>query len=490
MIKSILTVTLALATGLIAAPSKPNVVVFLVDDMGVMDTSLPFLTDKDGKPKSYPLNEWYRTPNMERLAKQGIRFSNFYAQSVCSPTRASIMTGQNATRHHTTQYIEPSSNNRGKFGPPEWNWKGLTKQSVTLPRILQKHGYRTIHVGKGHFGPFESEGAELLNLGFDVNIAGSAIGRPGTYVGDYGQRSSRPVPGLEKYHNTGTFLTETLTIEANRAIDGAVADKKPFYLYMSHYAVHGPFTPDPRFIGNYKGKSKGACAFAALVEGMDKSLGDILDHLEKIGQAENTLILFLGDNGSAAPLGKDTGYGSSAPLKGMKGTCYEGGTRVPFIAAWAKPDPASELQQAWPVARGQIQPEAIGTVMDILPTVLDVTGAEKPEGHAVDGSSLKTLLSGQPDPSREQAFLMHFPHQHHSSYFTSLRLGDWKLIYHYFGKKRYELYNLKDDPFEKNDISVREAVQVQRLSGELRKRLSAENAQYPVDEQGKELKIE
>ncbi|SHI47258.1 Arylsulfatase A [Rubritalea squalenifaciens DSM 18772] len=485
--KTLHALSLALACSLTAAPQKPNVVVFLVDDMGVMDTSVPFLTDESGNPKSYPLNEWYRTPNMERLAKQGIRFTHFYAQSVCSPTRASIMTGQNATRHHTTQFINPGSNNRGKFGPPEWNWKGLTKNALTLPRILQKNGYRTIHVGKGHFGPLESEGAEPLNLGFEVNIAGSAIGRPGTYVGDYGQKSSRPVPGLEKYHNTGTFLTEALTFEANKAIDDSVKDKKPFYLYMSHYAVHGPFTPDPRYIGNYKGKSKGACAFAALVEGMDKSLGDIMDHLDQIGQAENTLILFLGDNGSACPVGKAKAYGSSAPLRGMKGTCYEGGTRVPFIAAWAKSDPDSELQKAWPIAQGKLQAEAIGTVMDIFPTVLDLTGTESPKGHPVDGFNLKALFSGKDDPLHEQAFLMHFPHDHKSSYFTSLRLGDWKLIYHYFGKKRYELYNLKEDPFEKNDLAEQEGVQVQRLCAELKSRLVREDAQYPIDAAGKVL---
>ena len=136
-----------------AEDRPPNIVLMLVDDMGVMDTSVPFLTDQEGRPKRYPLNDFYRTPNMVRLAERGIRFNNFCAMSVCSPTRISIMTGQNAARHRTTNWINPDSNNAGPLGPPAWNWQGLTKNSTTLARLLQANGYRTIHVGKGHFGP-------------------------------------------------------------------------------------------------------------------------------------------------------------------------------------------------------------------------------------------------------------------------------------------------------------------------------------------------
>ncbi|MEM6692562.1 MAG: sulfatase-like hydrolase/transferase, partial [Planctomycetota bacterium] len=196
-------------------PVQPNIVVFLVDDMGVMDTSVPFLTDADGNPKRYPLNDLYRTPNMERLAASGIRFNNFYAMSVCSPTRISIMTGQNAARHHTTQWISPETNNRGKFGPPEWNWTGLNSGDFTLPGWLRSHGYRTIHVGKAHFGPFDHEGDNPANLGFDVNIGGRAIGAPGSYFAkDHYDRPQnkkckrtgrdRSVPHMEKYHDTET----------------------------------------------------------------------------------------------------------------------------------------------------------------------------------------------------------------------------------------------------------------------------------------------
>jgi arylsulfatase A-like enzyme len=203
-----------------AAPSPrtppPNILVFLVDDMGVMDTSVPFLTDAGGHPVRYPLNDFYRTPNMEVLAARGIRFSSFMAMSVCSPTRISIMTGQNAARHRTTNWIDPASDNRDTQGPPAWNWRGLTKASVTLPSLLQAAGYRTIHIGKAHFGPNGSEGAEPLNLGFDVNVGGRAIGHPGSYYGtaSYGKGGSQAVPHLDRYHGTDTFLTEALTVEA------------------------------------------------------------------------------------------------------------------------------------------------------------------------------------------------------------------------------------------------------------------------------------
>ena len=173
-----LSLALPSAVTVSAAPasSQPNVVIFLVDDMGVMDTSVPFLTDAAGKPQRHPLNDYYRTPNMERLAARGIRFSNFCAMSVCSPTRIAIATGQNAARHRTTNWINPDNDNAGPKGPPDWNWRGLKKGDVTLASLLRGAGYRTIHVGKGHFGPRDSQGADPLNLGFDVNVGGE-IGR-------------------------------------------------------------------------------------------------------------------------------------------------------------------------------------------------------------------------------------------------------------------------------------------------------------------------
>ncbi|MBI5801312.1 MAG: sulfatase [Verrucomicrobia bacterium] len=486
-----------------AAPAQPNIVIMLVDDMGVMDTSLPFLTDDAGKPKRYPLNDYYRTPNMERLAAGGIRFNNFCAMSVCSPTRISIMTGQNAARHRTTNWINPDNNNAGPKGPPDWNWQGLKKGDVTLPRLMQAAGYRTIHVGKGHFGPREFEGANPQTIGFDINVAGGSIGAPGSYYGkqNFGnavdgkakKKAGNAVPGLEKYHGRDIFLTEALTLEANAHVADAVKADKPFFLYFATYAVHAPFNSDPRFAAHYKdsGKPANAQAFATLIEGMDKALGDVLDHLDKLGVAENTLFLFLGDNGSDAPLGHEHAVACAAPLRGRKGSHYEGGMRVPFIAAWAKPNADNAFQKRLPIAVGAIQSQQ-AAVYDIFPTILALTGKSAPANHPVDGARLDTLLTGKRDASREEIFLMHYPHSpHRTDYFTTYRNGDWKVIYHYFPTEvsensHYQLYNLKADPFEQKNLAASEPKELRRLMQGLIGGLENQHAVYPVDKDSKQ----
>ena len=485
---------------------KPNIIIFLVDDMGVMDTSVPFLTDKDGAPKRYPLNDWYRTPNMQRLADQGIRFSTFYAQSVCSPTRASIMTGQNATRHGTTTWISPFGNNRGKYGPKMWNWEGIKKDDVTLPKVLSSAGYKTIHVGKAHFAPVGYVGSDPLNIGFDVNVGGAAWGQPKSYYGkdNYGnhpkyrgqngkKKLTHNVPNLEKYYGTDTFLTEALTLEANQKIKNAVTENKPFFLNMAHYALHAPFCSDPRFAEHYKDsdKSKGAKAFATLVEGMDKSLGDIMDQLDRLGVGEDTLIVFLGDNGSDAPLGNKYDHTSSAPIRGKKGTHYEGGTRVPFIAAWAQSNPENKWQKKLPIPQGALQNQ-FGTVMDIYPTLLALTGIKNPAEHIVDGFNISVQLEGKQNSSRPETFLMHFPHSHRSNYYTAYRSGDWKLVYRYdpsgAGIEKHELFNLKSDPFENQNLVLKNPEKLQQMIKNMAKQLESENALYPIDTKGKSLK--
>lgn len=489
---------LLLAGQQLVAQQQPNVVLFLVDDMGLMDTSLPFLTDEAGNPVRYPLNDWYQTPNMERMARQGIRFSTFYAQSVSSPTRASIMTGQNATRHGTTNWINAETNNKTPYGPTAWNWKGLSKNDATLPRVLREAGYKTIHVGKAHFGCQGSEGELPQNIGFDVNIAGSSIGQPGSYYGENGYgnihgNKSRAVPGLEKYHGTDVFLSEALTLEANKQIDQAVADQKPFFLYMAHYAVHAPFEADNRFADHYRysQKPKEAADFATLIEGMDKSLGDIMDHLEELGIADNTLIIFLGDNGSDAPLGDDKGYTSSAPLRGKKGSEYEGGVRVPFIACWSKPDMNNPVQKQLPIEVGGVQLQ-MGTVMDIYPTLVSLCGAKNPQGHIVDGFDLGMQLQGMRNNDRKETVLMHFPHEHRGSYFTTYIEGDWKLIYYYNpenpSEPRCRLYNLKNDPGESLDVSEKNPKLLAKMVKAMTAQLDAEGALYPEDAKGNVLK--
>jgi arylsulfatase A-like enzyme len=486
-----------------AAPAKPNIIVFLVDDMGVMDTSVPFLTDATGQPKRYPLNDYYRTPNMVRLAARGIRFNNFCAMSVCSPTRIAIMTGQNAARHHTTTWINPDTNNAGPQGPPDWNWTGLKKGDVTLPLLLRSNGYRTIHVGKGHFGSRDTEGSNPANLGFDINVAGGPIGAPASYYGkeNYanpgGKNKKNPtksnaVQGLDKYHGSETFLTDALTLEAKAHVADAVKEQKPFYLYFAQYAVHAPFNSDPRFAAHYKdsGKPAPAQAFATLVEGMDKSLGDLMDHLEKLGVAENTILFFLGDNGSDAPLGHEHAVACAAPLRGRKGSHYEGGMRVPFIASWIKPDAANPHQKLLPIPAGAIQTQQ-AAVYDLFPTVLGLAGQTAPAMHTVDGSRLNTLLTGKRDPSRSETFLMHFPHSpHRSEYFTSLRDGGWKVIYHYFPTEvsensLYQLFNLAKDPFEQNNLAKTEPTELRRMMQSLIAGLEKANAQYPVEKDSK-----
>lgn len=497
----------------VQSADRPNIMVFLVDDMGIMDTSVPFLTDASGQAQRHPLNDYYRTPSMERLAARGVRFNEFYAMSVCSPTRISIMTGQNAARHHTTNWINPWENNAGPQGPSNWNWEGLKESDVTLPALLRKRGYRTIHVGKGHFGPEGFHGADPSNLGFDINLAGRSIGAPGSYYGEQnfgigGKRDKSGVPDLEAYHGTSTFLTEALTLETKKLVAGAQADEVPFYLYFAHYAVHAPFDSDPRFADHYKnsGKPAAAQAFATLVEGMDKSLGDMLDQFETLGIAGNTLIFFLGDNGSDAPLGGAHEVACAAPLRGKKGSHYEGGMRIPFIAAWAKNDPSNPWQQRLPIAEGAIQGQ-VANITDLFPTILHLIPAGAGEGsvpsdHIVDGQPLDRLLSGERDPDRDEQFLMHYPHApHRSNYFSVWRNGDWKVIYHLlpgvpaqggviqFTGGHYELFNLATDPYEQDNLASREPETLARMLAELKEELAVKNALMPVDLQGESLEI-
>ncbi|MHC4994476.1 MAG: sulfatase-like hydrolase/transferase [Planctomycetota bacterium] len=481
------------------AADRPNVMVFLVDDMGVMDTSVPFLTGADGQPKRYPLNDWYRTPGMERLAARGVRFNQFYAMSVCSPTRISVLTGQNAARHRTTNWINPQTDNAGPQGAPDWNWKGLARGDVTLPGILRGAGYRTIHVGKGHFGPQEHEGEDPANLGFDVNVAGHSWGAPGSYYGakNFGWGTNREraaVPGLEKYHGRDIFLSEVLTIEAKKHITETVRNNQPFFLYFAHYAVHAPFESDPRFAAHYadSDKPKNAQAFATLIEGMDKSLGDMLDHFEALGVAEDTLVIFVGDNGSDAPLGHQHAVACAAPLRGKKGAHYEGGMRVPFIASWVKRNKSNTHQKKLAIPAGAIQPQ-VASVNDIFPTLLSFLNVDTPPGHAVDGADLATLLTGKSDTNRPEQFLMHYPHgRHRSSYWTSWRDGDWKAIYHYFPDEqsegaRYQLFNLAADPFEQTNLATSRPDALRRVMRGLIGQLKAHGAVYPIDENGKPM---
>ena len=299
---------------------KPNIIMFLVDDMGWQDCSEPFWKEKTA------FNKRYNTPSIERLATQGMKFTQAYACAVCSPTRVSLISGMNAARHRVTNWTlrrgKSSVKEPENLRMPEWNLNGAQptdsiERSVhitPLAKILKNNGYFTIHSGKAHFGAIGTPGANPLNLGFDINIAGHAAGAPGSYQGtayfgnnpDGTVKNTWSVPGLEKYHGQDINLSDALTKEAILAVDSSLKTDKPFFLYMAHYAVHTPIQADNRYIDKYNEEidDKIEAKYASMVEGMDKSLGDLMDYLDKKGITENTIILFMSDNGGLSAVGR------------------------------------------------------------------------------------------------------------------------------------------------------------------------------------------
>ena len=461
-----------------AAP-RPNILFFLVDDMGWQDTSVPFHVE------ATRLNRMYRTPSMERLAAEGIKFTQAYASAVCSPTRVSALTGMNAARHRVTNWtlrkgISPDTKH-AIVEPPAWNLNGITTQSgvertmqvTPLPLLLRQEGYRTIHVGKAHFGAKDTPGENPLNLGFDVNIAGHAPGGPGSYHGKHNfsaewRKGDRiwDVPGLEAYHGKDIFLTEALTLEAVKCIEKAVADHKPFYLYMSHYAVHAPFEKDERFYSKYiqAGLNEHQATYASMLEGMDKSLGDLMDTIKRLGISQNTIILFSSDNGS--PQENDR----NLPLRGHKLNPYEGGIRVPMIVKWpGVTAPGSTCRS--PVI-----------IEDFFPTILEMAGISwrKKVIQKVDGCSLVPYLQNIDAPALDRALVWHFPHTYGQLPFSSIRMGPYKLIHHPLDN-RLELFNIDEDISEEKNIAPAQPAKTAELSSKLTMLLKERGALMPVD---------
>jgi len=447
---------------LYVGPPRPNVVLFLVDDMGITDTSVPFVyTNGTAALHNFNTN-LYITPNMETLASRGMCFSAAYSQTVCSPTRTSLMTGLNAGGHGVTCWVNPGGTRIGGLSPNDYLMQGMTGNEETLPRWLGNAGYRTIHSGKAHFtyryDPSKLDDEELPTfIGFDVNIAGSCNGQPGSYLGtaNYasGSRPSWSIPGLEAYHGTDTFLTEACTIEANRAITESVNRGQPFFLYMSHYAVHAPFTTDTRVTNDYSSVSGGAQRFATMIEGMDLSLGDILSHLESLGIADDTLVMFIGDNGSDNPLNNhntvpDAPYDDFL-LRGKKGGKWEGGSRVPLIVSWAKPDATNAFQQTTPVATNSVEHDIVAC-WDLPVTIMNAAGVDIPV--PVHGHDLGGYMAGTPGDHRPQEILIYSPHARNGDTFANYRAGNWKLMYTW-QDNTYRLYNLAADPTEQNDLA-------------------------------------
>jgi arylsulfatase A-like enzyme len=459
------------------AASQPNILLVLVDDFGVTDTSVPFVYTSHsdaGTPVITGFNNFYHTPNMEALAARGMKFSQAHALPVCSPTRTSLMTGFNSPRHGITVHLNLAGtidnsaiNVPTHRGPNNWRYEGMDATDVTLPQLLGAEGYRTIHCGKAHFGGQNDYAKFPTAIGFDINIGGSNTGQPGSYLGqnNYGVSTSRPIPGLEAYHGTDTFLTDALTRELNKAIEQSVTDGVPFFGYMSYYAVHSPFTTNPDATKNYTNAvSANHERFATMVEGVDISIGDILAKLDAVGVAENTLIVFLGDNGSDSPALSAQGQISNGnftdfPMRGKKASTYDGGTRVPLIISWAQPDGNNAFQQALPIAEGSVEHDVVGAE-DIAPTILAVTGVAAP---GMDGHDLSPYLRSESGSHRPQKLLRYVPHEHRSDYFLWFRAGDWKIIYR-FPTDDFELYNIAADPDESNDLSTAQPGRVLTLA--------------------------
>jgi len=480
--------------------------------MGWQDTSVPFHTEPT------PFNTLYRTPGMERLAANGRRFTNAYACCLCSPTRISILSGQNAARHRVTQWtLRPGTDQSQRvegWQAPPWAVDGWQPGTPALPGILRDHGYRTIHVGKAHFAAKGTPGEDPRSHGFDVNIAGHAPGGPGSYHGDRDfsaawRNGDRiwDVPGLEKYHGKEVNLTDALTTEALVAVEDAVEAKRPFYLYMSHYAIHAPLEPDRRFVQRYRdaGVEGNEAIYASMIESMDESLERILDRLGELGVAEDTIVLFASDNGglSHGPRGRtpmDTGhYTHNWPLRAGKCSAYEGGIRVPMIVSWAKPDPASSLQARLAVPAGTAC-DAPVFVDDFLPTICRWAGVERLADYelTLDGHDVTGYVTAEPGFERPGELIFHYPHfinygkgtiQHGYGPFSAMRDGRWKVIY-FYDRERWELYDLDADLGEKHDLAAEKPEKLAELAKVLVARLEELGAQYPVNaETGEQVSI-
>lgn len=473
------------------AQQRPNIIVFLVDDMGWQDCSVPFYTN---------ITEWnkrYQTPNMQKLASEGMKFTNAYATPVCSPSRVSLMTGMNAAHHRVTSWTLEKDQSVDQpdslLQPPQWNVNGMspvagvnnTVFATPLPLLLQQQGYYTIQVGKAHFGAMNTPAADAHNIGFNVSIAGHAAGGPGSYLGEknYGNKKGTytppwGVPGLEAYHGSDTFLTEALTLEAIKAMKMPVLKKQPFFLYFAHYAVHVPLAADDRFYQKYidAGLSIPEAQYASMIEGMDKSLGDIMHYLKENKLDKNTVLIFLSDNGglSLAPPRGGKPHTQNLPLKAGKGSVYEGGIRVPMIVKWPG------------VAKTNSTAGQYVLIEDLFPTILQMAGVKKYHTvQSMDGKSFIPIINNPLLTDTSRTLVWHFPNKWIPedgpgiNFKSALRQGNWKLIYNMQSGKK-ELYNLKEDIGETNDLSNLYPAKVKKLSSLLGKRLKDWNALMPV----------
>lgn len=435
---------------------RPNFVFILVDDLGYKDLGC------------YG-SEFYETPNLDRLAKSGVQFLDGYAaHPVCSPTRASLMTGQNPARIGITDWIRGSSKT-GPGIPKVRDLHHLPLEHVTIAEAMKEAGYRTFFAGKWHLNDAGEEGFYPENQGFDVNKGGHHKGSPpGGYYAPY--KNPKLEDGPE-----GEYLPDRLTNETIRFIEAN--KERPFFAYLSFYTVHVPIQACRRHIVKFEKKAKELgegggveaehdgftrlrqdnAAYASMVHAMDENVGRLLAKLDELKLSEKTVVVFTSDNGGLTTLGRNKGGPTSVrPLRAGKGWCYEGGIRVPWII------------RAPGVSREGAKSEVPIYSADAYPTILELAGlAPKPEQHK-DGKSLVPLLRDGKAPERE--FIVWFyPHYHGSKWRpgAAIRAGKWKLVEHYAWKK-VELFDLEEDPGEKKDLSGENPEKMQELLAKMR----------------------
>lgn len=419
-------------------PRRPNVVVVLADDFGWTDLAC------------YG-SDLHETPHLDRLARDGMRFTqNYSACTVCSPTRAALLTGKYPARLHITDWIPGLMPDNPKLLVPEWT-KFLPTSETTIAELFHSRGYTTASIGKWHLG---GEEYYPQRNGFDINIGGTDKPSPPSYLAPW------KIPTLSEGKD-GDYLTDRLADEAVRFIDQS--KDKPFFLYLAHFAVHTPIQGRADLVAKYKAKLKPGlthknAAYAAMVESMDASVGRIRAKLEELKLADNTILIFTSDNGGRVPTT------SNKPLRYGKASAYEGGVRVPLIVYWpgvTKPGSASDA----PVI-----------TMDLFPTLVEMAVLEKPKAESgrapagCDGVSLVPLLRGTGALARRDLF-WHYPHHQHyqlggATPYGAIRSGDYKLI-EFFNDMRVELYDIKSDIGEEHDL----AREKPKLVDDLRNRL-------------------
>ncbi|HUT33106.1 MAG TPA: sulfatase [Planctomycetota bacterium] len=423
-----------------AGGPKLNFVFFLIDDMGQRDVGCYGSTI-------------YETPNVDRLASQGMRFTDGYAACpVCSPTRASILTGKYPARLHLTDWIAGHRRRNAKLAVPDWTMY-LPHEEVTLAEALKPAGYVSASIGKWHLGGPEYRPE---SQGFDLNVGGDHRGQPPSYFAPY------KIPGIAD-GKPGEYLSDRLTDEAVKFIE--TNRDKPFFLYLPHYAVHTPIQAKKDLTEKFieKGrpaKGQNSATYAAMIQSVDESVGRVMAKLDELGIADRTVVFFMSDNGGLAAVT------SNAPLRAGKGTLYEGGIREPWIVKWP----------------GVVKPGSTCSVpvtsTDFYPTILEMAGLKADPKQAPDGLSTVPLLK-QSGTIERDALYWHYPHYHITLPGGAVRCGDWKLI-EYFEDGKLELYNLKGDLSETTDL----AAKMPEKAAELRKKLDdwrrAVGAQMPT----------